>query len=139
MKKLNVVGPFHSDWLSKHHLKMKLTTLLLIVSLFKIQANTYGQNTKITLNLNNVSVQQVCEEIESLSDFRFLYNHKKVNLKRTVSVNVKKEPISNILDRMFEATDIYFTVKNKQIILKTGKIRKSVDPVNNPIEQHTVN
>ncbi|MCM4162201.1 MULTISPECIES: TonB-dependent receptor [unclassified Arenibacter] len=139
MKKLNLVGPFHSDWLSKHHLKMKLTTLLLIVSLFKIQANTYGQNTKITLSLNNVSVQQVFEEIESLSDFRFLYNHKKVNLKRTVSVNVKKEPISNILDRMFEATDIYFTVKNKQIILKTGKIRKSVDPVNNPIEQHTVN
>ena len=138
MKKLNLVGPFHSDWLSKHHLKMKLTTLLLIVSLFKIQANTYGQNTKITLNLNNVSVQQVFEEIESLSDFRFLYNHKKVNLKRTVSVNVNKEPISNILDRIFEATDVYFTVKNKQIILKTGKLDNSVVPVETTIDQHSV-
>ncbi|HCO82667.1 MAG TPA: SusC/RagA family TonB-linked outer membrane protein, partial [Arenibacter sp.] len=138
MKKLNLVGPFHSDWLSKHHLKMKLTTLLLIVSLFKIQANTYGQNTKITLNLSNVSVQQVFEEIESLSDFRFLYNHKKVNLKRTVSVNVNKEPISNILDRIFEATDVYFTVKNKQIILKTGKLDNSVVPVETTIDQHSV-
>ena len=138
MKKLNLVGPFQSDWLSKHHLKMKLTTLLLIVSLFKIQANTYGQNTKITLNLSNVSVQQVFEEIESLSDFRFLYNHEKVNLKRTVSVNVNKEPISNILDRIFEATDVYFTVKNKQIILKTGKLDNSVVPVETTIDQHSV-
>ncbi|CAN0530661.1 unnamed protein product, partial [Scytosiphon promiscuus] len=34
--------------------------------LFKIHANTYVHNTKITLNLSNVSVQQVFEEIESL-------------------------------------------------------------------------
>jgi len=41
----------------KFDLKMKLTTLLLVVSLFKIQANTYSQNAKITLD--NVLEQQL--------------------------------------------------------------------------------
>ncbi|MFD2789055.1 TonB-dependent receptor P3 [Arenibacter antarcticus] len=36
---------------------MKLTTLLVVVSMFKIEANTYAENTSLTLNLEN-TVQQ---------------------------------------------------------------------------------
>src|SRR5690606_1457626 len=68
-----------------------------------------------------VTVQDVFNEIESRSDFRFLYNHEKVDLKRNVSVHADRERISAILEKLFSDTDIYFTVKNKQIILKTGK------------------
>jgi len=51
----------------KFDLKMKLTTFLLIVSLFEIQANTYAQSTKLTLEFDNVPVEQVFSEIEAIS------------------------------------------------------------------------
>ena len=47
----------------KFNLKMKLTTFLLIISIFQIEANNYAQNTKITLDLNKVTVEKVLNEI----------------------------------------------------------------------------
>ena len=75
-------------------LKMKLTSLFLFVALFQIQASSYSQNTKIDLNLRNVSVQDVLNEIESLTEFKFFVDTKEVDLKRTVSINVRKKTIS---------------------------------------------
>ena len=107
--------------LTKTSLKMKLTTLLLVVSLFKIQANTYSQNTKISINLNEVSVSQVFNEIESLTEFRFLYKDSELDQKRKVSINVKKQSIKKILNKLFKDTKIVYDVfDNRQIVLRTS-------------------
>lgn len=132
MKKINSCGALLYERFCKHNLKMKLTTILMIVSLFQIQANTYSQNAKVTLNLENVTVEEVFSEIEAQSKFRFLYNHEKVDVNKKVSVKVEKMAISDVLESIFKNTDIYFLVKRKQIILKTGKIK---DPVPAPIEE----
>ncbi|WP_084148745.1 SusC/RagA family TonB-linked outer membrane protein [Arenibacter latericius] len=58
MRTINSAEPFHSDWPSTYHLKMKLTALLLIISLFKIQANTYTKNSNSTLDPKNTSIPQ---------------------------------------------------------------------------------
>ena len=71
MKKLIKLGYPFEDAL-KFNLKMRLTTLLLIISLFKIQANTYSQKAKISLNLDEVSVERVLDEIENLSEFNVI-------------------------------------------------------------------
>ena len=71
---------------------MKLTVLLTIVSLFQIQANTYSQSKKISLDMPDATVQEVIHEIESLSDFKFLLNRKDVDLARKVSIKVSKKP-----------------------------------------------
>ncbi len=126
MKKISSCGSFLYERFCKHNLKMKLTTILIIVSLFQIQANTYSQKAKVTLNLENVTVEKVFSEIEAQSKFRFLYNHEKVNVNRKVSINADKLPISDVLESIFRNTDIYFLVKRKQIILKTGKVRPPV-------------
>ncbi|WP_422080622.1 TonB-dependent receptor [Ulvibacterium sp.] len=97
---------------------MKLTFLLTVVSLIQIQANTYAQNKKITLDLENVTVREVIDEIESLSDYKFLLNRKDVDLNRTVSIKVKKKPIATVLSRLFRGTDVDHEVLNKQIILR---------------------
>jgi hypothetical protein len=74
--------------LFKISLKMKLTTLLLIISLFEMQASGYSQNTKVSLNLKDASVEQVFREIESKTEFRFLYKNKEIELDRKVSIIV---------------------------------------------------
>ncbi len=99
-------------------LKMKLTFLLTVVSLIQIHANSYSQTKKISLNLENVAVQQVINEIESLSEYKFLLNRRDVDLNRRISIKVKKKPIATILLQLFKGTDVGYEVLNKQIILK---------------------
>lgn len=102
----------------KFDLKMKLTTLLLFVSLLQIQANTYSQKTKISLHLNNVSVEEVLNEIESLTEFKFFVDTKQIDLNRIISVDAKSQKISVILKKMFKRTNVAFEIFDKQIILK---------------------
>src|SRR5680860_910922 len=90
----------------KVSLKMKLTVLFTIVSLFQIQANTYSQSKKISLDMPNATVQEVIQEIESLSDFKFLLNRKDVDLGRKVSIKVKKKHVATVLSELFEGTDV---------------------------------
>ena len=102
-------------------LKMKLTTLFLIIAFFRIEASTYSQNTKITLDLDAVSIMTVFNEIEAKSEFKFLGNQDVLDMERLVSIHVNKERIDKILTDLFRGTDITFKIIDRQIILKRGK------------------
>lgn len=102
----------------KLDLKMKLTVYLFIISLFQVQASSYAQNTKITLHLENVSVEKVLREIESNTQFKFLYNDNEIEYAKKVSISVKNKRISKILEELFSKTPITYEVFKKQIILK---------------------
>lgn len=131
MKKI-IKGKWLSPYLPKISLKMKLTTLLLILSLVRIQASTYSQNTKLTLNVNNTSVEQLFNKIESVSEYRFLFESNLIDLDRKVSVNVEKKKIIEILDKVFKGTDITYTINDRQILLFKKKEQA------NPIVSNTV-
>ena len=77
--------------LHKHSLAMKITTLLLFVSLFSLQANSYSQRNKVTLHLSNASVEQVLQKIESITDFKFIYNVKTLSADKLLNINVNEE------------------------------------------------
>lgn len=113
----------HASFSVKFDLKMKLTTLFLIVSLFQLQANeSYAQKTKITLALENVSIEKVLDKIESLTEFKFIYKDNEVDYQKIVSVNVKEQQIQSILQKLFTGSNVVYKVVNKQIILKPSKI-----------------
>ena len=105
----------------KLSLKMKLTLLLTIAALFQIQANTYSQNKKISLDFSNTSVETIIHEIEAISEFKFLLNRKDVDLSRKVSIKVEQQKIESILSKLFSNTDVVFEILNKQIVLRKSK------------------
>lgn len=119
MKKCSKIegSPFYILQLS---LKMRLTIFLSIVSFFQIQANSYSQNKRITLDMPNTTVMEVLREIESRTDFKFLLNRKDVDMGRIVSIKAKNERIKAILSSVFYNTNISFEVLGKQIILKNN-------------------
>jgi TonB-linked SusC/RagA family outer membrane protein len=119
MKKLLDRKPFIGLSKVKFDLKMKLTALLLVVSFFQIQANDmYGQKTKVTLDLENVTIEKVLNKIEQITEFKFMYNDKDVDYTKIVTVKARKKSINNILKDLFTNTNVAFEVFNKQIILK---------------------
>ena len=108
----------------KLDLKMKLTTLFILVVMLNIKANTYAQRARVTLELNNFSTEQVIETIEEKTDFRFIYKLKGIDLKRIVSINVKEQPISVVLQLLFKGTSTRYKIRNTQVILRKMKISK---------------
>ncbi len=118
MKKLLVKKRSHHSSPLKFDLKMKLSALFFFVVLFTLHANTsYSQKAKISLNLNNVTVGELIDEIESSSEFRFAYKIKDVNLKRNVSIKVEKESIKTILNQVFSNTNTVYSIVDRQIFL----------------------
>ena len=102
----------------KYDLKMKLSLIFLLVSIFTMEANnTYSQNTRVTLNLKNVTVEEVIDLIEDKTEFKFAYKIKDVDTKRIVSVKANKEKIASLLDRIFSNTRTAYNVIDRQVFL----------------------
>ena len=113
--------------LPQFDLKMKLTTLFLLVAIFALQANSsYSQKTKISLDFENVPVTEVIDDIESKTKFRFVYKMKDVDIDRKVSIKVKKAGIERILELLFAQTDTEYKVLDLQIVLREATVPKTV-------------
>jgi len=132
--------------LLKFDLKMKLSTLFIVVTLFTMQANeTYAQRTKITLELDDITTRHLLDEIENTTEFRFVYKLKDVDLARLVSINVKNERIEKVLNRVFGNTGTDFNIIKKRIFLtrKEAKAADSIEPIKRanfqPVLQNSIN
>lgn len=99
-------------------LKLKLTTLLLLVTIFSSRADTYAQKAKVSLELNNTTVEKVIETIEQKTDFRFIYKLNDIDLDRIVSIRVKNQNIEVVLNKLFSGTGTDYKIRDAQIILK---------------------
>ncbi len=105
----------------KFPLTMKISLVLLCVA-FQVHAVTgFAQKTRESINLRNVTIEQVLNNIEKTSDYTFLYNDKTIHTDRMVSVNNPNGDIRQILDEMFAGTNITYSIMGKQIILSVSE------------------
>lgn len=97
---------------------MRMTLFLVLVFASQILANDlYSQQTKLNLNMSNASVGNVLDEIENQSEFYFLFNQNLIDMDRTISVSVKNKTIDQVLDAVFEDTNVQYVISDRQIIL----------------------
>lgn len=110
----------------KFDLKMKLSLLFFVTASFVMQANvSYSQKTKISLDKQSATVKEVIDEIETSTEFKFLFNTKAVDLNRRVSVKVSKVPVSVILDMLFKGSDTSYEIDDRKILLTKTKPSKT--------------
>jgi TonB-linked SusC/RagA family outer membrane protein len=96
---------------------MKLTLFLSFVAFFQLFASeTYSQLTKLTLKLEDVKISDVLKDIESQSEFFFLYSPKLIDVERKVSIDAENETIKDILINLFD-DKVKFSVLDRQIVL----------------------
>ncbi|WP_183114872.1 TonB-dependent receptor [Flagellimonas pelagia] len=74
-----------------------------------------------------MSIKRVFKEIESLTEYKILYNNNQVNTKRVVSVDYVQTPVSEILADVFKGTTIKYELLSKQIVLTQGQPRGNID------------
>jgi TonB-linked SusC/RagA family outer membrane protein len=101
---------------------MRNILFLLFVSTLQLIAETsYSQDTKISLNLHNVSIESVLNEIEKQSDFYFALNSELIDIQRQVDIEVDNQPISKILSLIFSGSNVKYQVMDQQILLSPGE------------------
>ncbi len=109
-------------WASKTFRSMRLTFyVLLLATLQGLASNAYSQTTRLNLNMKNATVREVLSTIEDQSEFYFLFNSKIVEVDREVSVNLKNRKIDEVLDFLFEGTNVTYTIVDRQIVLSVDK------------------
>ena len=110
-------SPIRKPLFKKYILFMKICVVLLTVFMLQISANGYSQNTLISLELKNVAIGEVLSKIEDETEFVFFYRHGMIDNEQKVNIQAKNRSIYEVLNDVFQGTDINYSVKDRLIIL----------------------
>ena len=119
----------------KHLFRMMRNTLLalFVFAGTAFATESYSQTMKVTVVADNMSTGKVISEIEKQTDYLFVYNVNEVNLKRNVKVNAQNKSVAEVLNKVFEGTDIYYAMEGKNIMLmskaKNGEVAQQANKV----------
>ncbi|MDD4514204.1 TonB-dependent receptor [Massilibacteroides sp.] len=102
-----------------------LSTILNIKGFPIFAENNNSQNVKISLNKENTKLENILNDIETQTDFLFVY-HNDVNLDKKVSIRAKNKTIFEILDQLFDES-IKYSIENSYVILSTNTDIKNRD------------
>jgi TonB-linked SusC/RagA family outer membrane protein len=117
---------------------MRITLLILFIFVFQSHAEiTHFQETKVSIQLNNVTVEKVLQTIEEISDYCFLYNNNLIDVDRKVNIEAKNKSIYYVLEQLFQKEDVSYETKGLQIILHPKNIKSDKETLNNIKYQDT--
>lgn len=132
MKKQSIV-PFYN--LRRAIKIMKLTVLLLAVSLTQVLAATYAQTVTISVTAQNEALSSVLKQIENQSEFLFFYNLDEVNGNVKVSLSKKDCSIQEVLDAFVSNVGLTYTIKDRHIVLTARTRETTVTKAAAPVVQ----
>jgi len=101
---------------------MKLTTFLLFALFFQVSAGVFSQNNgRLSLKAEKESVNNILKLIEEQTEFRFMYNASNINVERKVDINCDSKSIIEVLDMLFEGTNVKYRTFNSNYVLYADK------------------
>ena len=101
---------------------MKLTILSFFFGLMSLSASTYSQNKKITLDMRGVNLIDVFKQIESQSEFVFIYKNEAINLVNKIDVKAEQTTVDKILEEILQDSGVKFEINKKQIIITPDRL-----------------
>lgn len=114
---------------------MKITAVLLFLFVGTAFATrSYSQSMRVTIVANHITTGKVIHEIEKQTDYLFVYDASEVDMKRNVKVDAQDRPVSEVLNKVFEGTDVSYAMEGKNIMLmknteKTASVSQADDKV----------
>ena len=97
-------------------MKLILSFLLLCVSTV-FSENVSSQIARVNIVANKLSVKEIIKQIEDQTDYLFVYSNEKVDLSHRVSLNASDISVINVLNRIFENSDIGYAMEGNNILL----------------------
>ena len=107
-------------------MELKIVFLIIIASVSSVLGNPgYSQVAKVSLDIENKSLEQVIDEIERQSEFYFIFNQKQIDVNRVVDIEVENKLINDILPELFKGTNVNYAVFDRKILLTTDPLENN--------------
>ena len=99
---------------------MRMSFLLLFACFLNISASTYSQ--KFSFNTSeDKTIKDILAEIETESNFKFLYRTDLVDVSRTVRLNVNDADITTVLETILQPSEMTYRIFNDSLVVITNK------------------
>lgn len=106
---------------------MKLSLLLLLLSIFQVSASTYAQ--KVTFNRNKVSLSQLFNEIRKQTGYDVIWSENKIAKVSPRNFYFLDMPIAKVLDEALNDLPLTYEIKGKIILIKEKQVKVSHEKV----------
>ena len=98
---------------------MKITTMLLLISVMTVSAATYAQ--KITLNERNARLETILDQIRRQSGYNFIYRNDALSGSKPVSLNLKDASLEDALKRALQEQGLTYELDGQTVIIKKAE------------------
>ncbi len=104
-------------WLRKLLMVMKLTFLLILISVMLVSAESYSQTTKLSLEYKDISIGKLLQLIEEQTEFRFAYSKSRLNPDDRVSIDVKNEDLNQVLKTILDKEKLSYQIIDRYVVI----------------------
>lgn len=96
---------------------MRISIFFLFFCAFSLMAkNSHSQNARVTINRTNVQLESILNEIESQTDYLFIYKED-VNVEARKSIRADNAKVSEVLNTLLANSPIRYKMEGNHIIL----------------------
>ncbi|WP_177318757.1 SusC/RagA family TonB-linked outer membrane protein [Chitinophaga sancti] len=95
---------------------MRLTAVILIVSVMQVSASLFGQ--QITINRKNASLESLLKEIRAQSSYDFFYDGKIIPKNKVVDISLKNADINEALKKILAGSSLSYTIEGKIVTIR---------------------
>lgn len=114
--------------LRKLFLTMKFTVILLLVSMLHVSAKSFAQSSQLSVNYQQVSVEQIFADLEKNSDYSFVYRKNDLFARKAITYKRRDSDLFDILEDVLDQQNLTYKVNDRiVIILPKGKIDQQDD------------
>lgn len=141
MDKILFIRQNHKDFAGRASYLLSRTVLkqlicvsgLLVLLQFAGISSLYAQGVKISLNKENATLEEIFQEIETKTGYKFVYNTSEINRNERASIQETEQELNEILQNLFRTKqNISFRISNKHIALFKAQIKKISGTVLDP-------
>lgn len=102
----------------KRQLIMRINLLIFLMasSLLQVSATSYAQ--RITLSKKNANLVNIIKDIQTQSDYDFVYSTQLIKKARNIDIFLNNVPLIDALDKCFKDQPFTYTIQNKTIIIQ---------------------
>ena len=104
---------------------MRIFLIFVLIILLQPFSAVWAQNNKLTLNLNDISLQELFNTLENQTGYRFFYNNDEVDVSRKININVYNKTLTEVLTQVFEILPYTFRELENRLILIEFETRKN--------------
>ena len=107
---------FHKSSILKQLLMRITITSIILFLAFTASFAAKAQN--ITLSEKHAPLSQIFKEIKKQSGYDFVYRSDLLKISHPVDINIKNQPLVDVLNKCFEDQPFTYSIQDKTIVVK---------------------